>query len=307
MKVVQFSLIPLILFSCRLTAQNYAEQLGYPTDAKLLIIHADDLGMAHSKNVASIDALENGSVSSASVMVPCPWIMEVAEYARANEGRHDLGIHLTVTCEWKNLKWGPVASLGKVESLVDSLGYFHSDCTAFADGLKLEELRTELRAQILKAKAMGIHPTHLDSHMGCLFFQNREIFQIYLDLGREFDIPVFVARDMFALDPSLKEGLEDQILIDKVFSPGPADYAAGMAQYYEQVLEELPPGLNMIIIHAALDNAEMQAVAVDHPDWGSAWRQADYDFFVSDRCKQLIEEEGIQLVSWRQVGKLLKD
>lgn len=306
MKAIQLYLITLILLNCNLNAQNYAEQLGYPADAKLLMVHADDLGMAHSKNVASIDALENGSVSSASVMVPCPWIMEVAEYARENEGRHDLGIHLTVTCEWKNFKWGPVASLDKVGTLVDSLGYFHSDCTAFAEGIDLDELRTELRAQILKAKAMGIEPTHLDSHMGCLFFQNPEIFQIYLDLGREFDIPVFVARDMFALDPSLEEGLEDQILIDKVFSPGPPDYAAGMAQYYERVLQGLEPGLNMIIIHAALDNAEMQAITVDHPDWGAAWRQADYDFFVSDRCKQLINELDIQLVSWREVSKLMK-
>ena len=108
-----------------LTSQNLAERLGYDKDAKLLIVHADDLGSAHSVNAASIDGLENGSISSASVMVPCAWTKEVAEYAKMHRGSHDLGIHLTVTCEWKNYKWGPVASKDKVASLIDPNGFFH--------------------------------------------------------------------------------------------------------------------------------------------------------------------------------------
>lgn len=95
-----------------------AEQMGYPAGTKLLIIHADDLAVAHAENRASIDAMTHGVVSSASVMVPCPWLPEVAQYARENKN-HDLGLHLTLTSEWNPYKWGPVASRSEVATLVN--------------------------------------------------------------------------------------------------------------------------------------------------------------------------------------------
>src|SRR5687767_13457717 len=96
--------------SARITLQipekTLAERLGYPRDAKLLIVHADDLGMAHSVNAASIRGLESGLINSASIMVPCPWFPEIAEYARKNP-QADLGLHLTLTSEWTDFRWGP--------------------------------------------------------------------------------------------------------------------------------------------------------------------------------------------------------
>ncbi|MDH3652013.1 MAG: polysaccharide deacetylase family protein [Saprospiraceae bacterium] len=300
-------LVPIVVCQSGFSQNTLQERLGYSVDAKVVIIHADDLGVAHAENTASIDALENGSVTSASAMVPCPWFREVAEYAKANDGKHDLGLHLTVTCEWKNYKWGPVASLDQVSTLVDSVGHFHSDCASFAEGLDLEELEIELTAQVEKAISMGLNPTHLDTHMGCLFFQNPQIFEIYLNLGKKYGLPAFVSEDLFAIYPALKTMMsDDDILIKKVYSASPRDFAAGMSQYYEKVLRSLQPGLSIVIIHAALDSPEMQAITVDHPDWGAAWRQAEYDFFISDDCKKIIQEEGIHLVTWREVGQLTK-
>ncbi len=293
-------------------AQNkltIAERLGYDRDTKLLIIHADDLASAHAENMASFDAMDHGCVNSASVMVPCPWLMEVVDYAKRNAGQHDLGLHLTVTCEWKNYKWGPAAPYNQVSSLVDDYGYFHADCAQFAEQANLKEVETELRAQITKAIALGLAPTHLDSHMGCLFFTNPDIFEIYLKLGREFGLPTYVDKGILALDPDRLEPMmtERDIRVDATFSPGPDDYAAGMDQFYERSLRSLEAGLNIIIIHAAYDNEEMQAITVDHPDWGAAWRQADYDFFASETCREIIREENIQLVTWRDLGRLLRE
>ncbi len=294
-------------FSFAQTQPSLAERLGYSKDAKLLIIHADDLAVAHSENQASFKAMKEGVVNSASIMVPCPWLPEVAAYAKANPN-HDLGLHLTLTSEWKHFKWGPVSECGEMTGLVDSLGYFYDNCADFASQAKSEDVEAELRAQIKKAKDMGIEPTHLDSHMGCLFFQNPVLFAIYLKMGREYGIPAMVGHDLLsALPESFNQTVtEKDIVIDRIFTANPDDYKKGMAQYYASVFQSLQPGVSALLIHTAYDDAEMQGVSIDHPDWGAAWRQADYDFFTSDVCRKLIKEQGIQLITWREVGKLMR-
>ncbi|HKC37295.1 MAG TPA: ChbG/HpnK family deacetylase, partial [Chitinophagaceae bacterium] len=106
-------------------AKTIQERLGYPKDAKLVIIHADDLGVSHSENAASTTALEKGSVSSASIMVPCPWFPEIAAYALLHPAA-DLGLHITLTSEWKYYKWGPVTAKEKVPGLINKNGFLYS-------------------------------------------------------------------------------------------------------------------------------------------------------------------------------------
>jgi hypothetical protein len=289
------------------TPPTLAERLGYPADAKLLIIHADDLAVAHSENKASFNAMQNGVVTSASIMVPCPWLTEVSAWAKANPG-HDLGLHLTLTSEWKHFKWGPVTECADLNGLVDSNGYFYDNCADFAAHAKPLAVERELRAQIEKAKAMGIEPTHIDSHMGCLFFQNPVLFGIYLKLGREYGIPAMVSHDLLGMLPApFKQAVTAQdIVIDHIITASPEDYKKGMAQYYTNVLQTLQPGVSALLIHTAYDDAEMQGISVDHPDWGAAWRQADYDFFTGAACRDLLKTHNIRLITWREVGKLLK-
>ena len=111
MRALCWSSLALLFISSTLLAQTrtIAERLGYSADAKLLILHGDDLGVAHSVNVASLDALGRGDITSASIMMPTPWVTEVADYARTHPNA-DLGLHLTLTAEWETYKWGSVAS-----------------------------------------------------------------------------------------------------------------------------------------------------------------------------------------------------
>ena len=157
--------------------RTIAERLGHPANSKLLIIHADDLAVAHSVNAASFDALEKGAISSASVMVPTPWITEVAAYAKSHPNA-DLGLHLTLTSEWETYRWGSVEPADRIPSLLDSAGTFPKDEKLVAATAKPLEVEREIRAQIERALVLGIRPTHLDSHMGALFSTPRALCYI---------------------------------------------------------------------------------------------------------------------------------
>jgi hypothetical protein len=284
-----------LFLAARLHAQdNIATRLGYDADARLLIIHSDDLGVAHSENIASIEAIENGSVNSASVMMPTPWVLEVANYAKAHPDTHDFGLHLVLTSEWKNYRWGPVSSLDKVPSLVSEHGYFKADCST---EVSLDEVETELRAQIDRAYAMGLVPTHLDSHMGCLF-QSPELIEVYLKLGKEYRLPVLVTSDFPA---ELLDKYEVRAILAEALTIEPEQYAKGPEDYYLNAFRNLKPGVSTLLIHTAYDNEEMKGMNIDHPDWGNEWRQKDFDFFTSEACKKALEQENIKLVTWRQI------
>jgi len=283
---------------------SLAERLGYPPDAKLLIVHTDDLGMTHSVNAASIRALESGLVSSASIMVPPPWFPEIAAWAKAHP-EADLGLHLTLTSEWTTYRWGPVLSKDRVPSLLDDTGYLHITEDAAAAKIKPREAEAEIRAQIERAKAFGIQPTHLDSHMRTLL-HNAALFEVYLRVARDYKLPVALWRDIASREDLAPLIRESDIVIDSLETIGPDAGADGWAEFYTSVIRNLKPGVTQIVVHTGYDHPEMRAATADHPDWGSAWRQRDFDFLTSEAFRKLLRENGVKLITWREVGKLLR-
>ena len=303
-------LLPVLLLTVFITSAQLTlqEKLGYSKDTKLLIIHADDLGVAHSENEASIYAMENGSVNSASIMVPCPWFPEIAAFARTHP-KTDLGLHLTLTSEWKYFKWGPVAAKEKVPGIVNKNGFLFESPDSLQRSGKAVEVEKELRAQVERAKKFGIDFTHLDSHMGSLLGK-REYLQVLIKLGREYKVPVLLSKPAmhFAYHINLDSFINAKdIVLDMVYTANPEDYKKGMGNYYSGVFKSVQPGVSIILLHAAYDDREMQAVTIDHPEWGAAWRQADFNFFTSENCKKLLNEQQIQLITWREIrDKLLR-
>jgi len=298
-------LISLALLVPTLNAQTktVAERLGYPRDAKLLIIHADDLAVAHSEDAASFAALDQRAVTSASIMVPCPWLTEVAEYARAHPDA-DLGLHLTLTSEWKSERWGSVESKDAVPSLFDPAGYLWPDTEPATQHIRPQDAEREIRAQIERANALGIHPTHLDSHMGVLF-SSPDLFAVYLKVAREYKLP-FLATLGPDTPPALSSLLtKDDVILDSVVMAYPKIQAAEWRQFYADTIRNLKPGLTEIIVHLGYDNAELQAVTVNHPDYGSKWRQRDFDTVTSREFKKALEDNHIILIRWRDLKKLL--
>src|SRR6186713_1389696 len=292
-----------VLFSTCIFSQkkNLAERLGYPKDAKLVIIHADDLGVSHSENAASIMAMQKGSVSSASIMVPCPWFPEIAAYAQSNPSA-DLGLHITLTSEWKYYKWGPVTAKEKVPGLVNKNGFLYSAVDSVYQTASAAEVETEIRNQVIRAKQFGVDPTHLDAHMGTAL-QRLDYFKAYLKIGHEFKIPVFIPR---ILEAGLKVKFDTivsdkDVLVDNILSASPQDFKNGFASFYTNGIKNLKPGLTYLIIHTAYDDEEMRAVTIDHPDWGAAWRQEDLNFFSSPECKKVLKENNIYVITWKEI------
>ncbi|MFC3416460.1 polysaccharide deacetylase family protein [Algoriphagus hitonicola] len=310
MKNVSFFLFLLLIIPFSVNGQTLQEKLGYPADAKLLIIHGDDVGVSHSQNQASFDAIKNGLVTSTSTMVPAPWSAEVAQMAKEIENP-DIGIHITLTNEWLHYNWGPEAGREKVAGLANSIGHMYPSCAEVSEHASPEDVEMEVRSQIQTAKAMGIDITHLDSHMGCMFFGRPEYLRVYVKLALENKIPAMINRELYQgliqPNPDLFAGINvDKLpIIDQIIMADEEAYEKGMDKFYTRALKNLPAGVHVILIHLAFDDQEMNAVTAGHDSFHAPWRQQDYDFFTSEKAKKLIEENNIKLITWREIGKVL--
>src|SRR5580765_5211820 len=298
--------LAILLITSPLIAQtkSIAERLGYPANSKLLIIHADDLAVAHSQDAASFDALDKGAATSASIMVPCPWLTEVADYAKAHPDA-DLGLHLTLSAEWKSYRWGPVESKDKVPSLLDPAGYLWPEVEPAVRSIKPDEAEREIRAQIEHAVSAGIRPTHLDSHMGVLFAKP-ELFAVYVKVAHDYKLPFLALRGPQAPSALLAMLTEKDVILDSLVMADPSVKPANWNAFYTNAINNLKPGLTEIIVHLAHDDAEFQAVAVDHPDYGSAWRQRDYEAVTSPEFKKALEENHVILIHWKDLKQLVQ-
>jgi predicted glycoside hydrolase/deacetylase ChbG (UPF0249 family) len=283
--------------------KTVAERLGYPVDSKLLIVHADDLAVAHSVDTASFDALDKKAITSASIMVPCAWLTEVASYAKDHPDA-DLGLHLTLTSEWKVDRWGPVESKNRVASLLDPSGYLWPETLPAVRNVQPAEAEREIHAQVERAMALGIHPTHLDSHMGVLF-STPELFAVYVKVAHEYKLPFLAVRIPNTPAQFFSTLSEKDVILDSVVIAIPTVHANEWRDFYVNAVKSLKPGLTEIIVHLGHDDAELQAVTLDHPDYGSAWRQRDYDVVTSPDFKKALEENHVILVKWKDLKKLL--
>ena len=287
---------PVVGTNAATNAVTLQEQLGHPASARLLILHADDLGMARSVNRATFEALEQGWISSASILVPSPWFPDVARWAKAHP-EADLGIHLALNSEWSSYRWGPVSSRDRVPTLLDSDGYLPRVQTEVFARARPAEVEAELRAQIEKARAAGIRISHLDSHMATLY-GTPELFAIYRRLGAEYGLPTLIQRVGKG-----RGGPQAGALVDRVISLNPGVSAAGWHAAYEKLLAPLPPGVYQLIVHLAYDDEEMRGATDGEPDWGAAWRQSDLDLVKSAGFRDFLEAQGFALVTWRDLAQ----
>lgn len=284
-------------------ARSLAERLGYKPTDKLLIVNGDDAGMCHAANRGTFECMEQGLMRSATIMVPCPWFPEIAAYARANPNR-DFGIHLCHTSEWVKYRWGPVADRAQVRGLLDADGYLWRSVQEVHAHARPEEALIEGRAQIQRALAAGVDVTHLDSHMGTLQL-HPEFFKVYVQLAREFDVPLRMASqetlERFGW-PELRRQVAAQGIVfpDHFIYDELKDEKNNVRGFWLDIVRKLKPGVTELYIHAALPTDELKAIT-------GTWsiRAQEFEVFTRDpEMKRLIAEQNIILIGYRPLREL---
>lgn len=288
-------------------AETSAEKLGYPAGKKILILHADDIGMCYEANQSAKDNLEAGHFQSAAAMVPCPWFNEFANWYKDHPDL-DVGLHLTLTSEWRWYRWGPVAPKDEVRGLLDKDGYLHSDVVRVVLSAKGEEVAKEIKAQIERALSRGIRPGHIDTHMGTLYGK-LDFTKAYLAAAIEYNIPAMV------IEPSpkvmarfRKQGypITDEAIKALAEYPLPKlddFYAVPEGKTYDEKLQNffaavraLDPGITEFIFHPSIETEGLKHIT-------NSWQQRVWEaaMFSDPAVKEFFQKEGILFTNWKEM------
>lgn len=301
---------------------TYAEKLGYPKGAKVVILHVDDVGMSFDSNEGAINAMTKGVATSCSVMMPCPWVPSYVHYLKEHPTT-DAGLHLTLTSEWNEYRWAPLMGKPAVPGLTDNEGAMWHSVEEVVQHAKPEEVYAEIKAQLDRARTMGFEPTHLDSHMGTLF-GSPAFMQVYVKLGIENHIPVMMpAGHATLIEAQMKfpDAYMNQIravgktlwvsglpILDDLYNetyswPVPDDVKnddkrlqAWKTAKYIEVLKQLKPGLTMIIMHCTAPTEVFSHISDSGPT-----RKGDMLVMMDPKFRKALEEQHIILTTWREV------
>lgn len=287
---------------------TYGERLGWKATDRILILHNDDVGMSHESNQGTIDGYENGLITSNSTMMPCSWVLEWRDYVRDNPNV-DNGLHLTLTSEWKHYRWRPVAGPTVVPGLLDNDGYMHKGVMGTIQHASADEVEAEIRAQIALAEQMGLPITHLDSHMGTLFY-NPAFFERYVKIGIEKQIPIMLMSGrgepeneaqrplMEGVRAAAKQVWESGLPVLDYLQTSTADTSDPkvMTEALIKNLRALEPGVTQIILHGTRQGCNFHAISSS-----GGKREAELEMVLSAEVKKVIEEEGIILTNYREL------
>lgn len=288
------------------------KKLGFSNDDRVVIIHTDDIGMCQASVDAFAEMVEFGLISSGAVMVPCPWFLEAAKYARSHPNA-DIGVHLTLTSEWETYRWGPVSTRDADSGLMDSQGYFHKSSEGVWANADAAAAATELEMQVTRALAEGMTLTHIDTHMGSI--AHPKFLPAYIQLATKFGLPPMIPRmtseELIAredVDPSTAEILTGMIHTLEEMGIPLLDKLSGLklvesADRFEQAkaaLRALKPGLTHFIIHPSKDTPELRHIT---DSWDC--RVADYETFTNEKTRQFIRNEGFQIIGYETLKALM--
>lgn len=295
------------------TAETYAERLGFPEGARVAIFHSDDLDMFIDGNRGTADALEKGIVTSASTMMPTGWVTHWRNWLK-DHPEVDNGLHLTLTSEWENYRWGPVAGASQVPGLVDKDGHLWPSVMEVATHATGDEIELEIRAQVDKAEKMGLPITHLDSHMGTIFARP-DYLDAYVKVGIEKQIPVMIMGGHLTALTKTQALLAYKERKEWIMASAQLAWDGGLPvlddlhtdftstgdfeakkKYIMESVKAQPPGLTMYIVHCTNPSDVFKDISAT-----GKTRHNDTLAMCDPEVVQLIKDEGIILTTWREL------
>jgi len=293
----------------------FLARLGYGPEARVVIFHADDLGMCHAHNAAFADILAVQPTACGSAMVPAPWFNELADLARAHP-LADIGVHTTLTSEWRAYRWGPLTTRDPASGLVDAEGCFWASVPDVHTHVDVAAVAAELRAQIERALAAGVDVTHIDTHMGAV--SHPTLWAIYINLALEFRVPAMLPRldraQMSAFGLSAAEGEALMRQLDELERSGQlpivdhlvslfGNAASDRLQQYQDAVAQLPPGLTHFLYHAARPGPEIKAIAPPD-DWPA--RVADWEVFANPDFHAWLARGDVHVIGYRLLREAMR-
>lgn len=322
MKRSLFLLLSFCWFTMKAQDTTYAERLGFPKNARVVILHMDDAGMSLSSDRGIEKVFEKGVANSTSVMMPCAWVPQIVRFIKDHPGI-DAGLHLTLTSEWKDYRWVPLAGASVVPGLTDSTGSLWADVADVVKHASAEEVYKEISAQLDRAERMGFRPTHLDSHMGTLF-ASPSFLEKYIQLGIEKQIPLMfpggkdanIQKEMLLTNDQIhyfqhlgkkiwESGLpllDDLLNASYDWNPTPQIAKDNIAltkwrvALYEKAMLQLKPGVTMVIMHCT-DPSPIFSQITNSGDK----RKADMLAMLDPGFKQFLADNGFILTTWRDL------
>jgi predicted glycoside hydrolase/deacetylase ChbG (UPF0249 family) len=287
-------------------SSTYAERLGWPKGTRALILHIDDVGMSYDTELGTIEAIEKGVANSLSVMMPTPWVPHAVEWIKA--AKPDAGLHLTLTSEWKQYRWGPLAGKPAVPGLVDPQGALWPNVASVVKHATPDEVEREIRAQLDRARTMGFEPTHFDSHMGTLFateaFRDR-----YIKVGIEEKIPVmfpgghnfYISQSSPARTAGARETGEriwagGLPVLDDLHNSSYDWKTEDKVDLYIDAVRGLKPGVTMMIMHCTRPTEVFAQISSS-----GATRLGDLKAMIDPRLRKALADERIVLTTWREL------
>ena len=270
--------------------------------SRAVVPHVDDLGASHGANAAFLDLVRRGHVTCGSVMVPGAWFREIAEAARADPAL-DIGVHLTLTSEWDTCRWAPVSTVSRASGLIDGDGYFWRDVASLRQHLVPEAAEAELRAQIERAIAAGIRPTHIDAHMAAAMLP--ELLGAHVRLAREYGLFPMLPRSI-TWAPDREAYGQAMAALDAQGAPV-VDHCRGTLPVepdrldagWAALVHGLAPGITHLALHCTAPG-DFSAMAPSH----AGWRLAEHGLLASGRLGALLAENDVAVVGTRALQML---
>lgn len=294
----------------KLEGKNWAEKLGFPAGKKIIMLHADDAGMCEEANISTFVYLKNKQIQSAAIMVPCPNSTEAINWAIDNTSK-DVGLHLTLTSEWKTYRWGPVADQNEVPGLVDTEGKLWRSVKEVVMNATPAEVEKEIRAQIDKAISMGMKPSHIDTHMGTLY-GSADFVKVFLKVAEEYNIPAnaidlsieTVAKHFrsagYPINEAVIETMDNYTLpkLDFFISVPKGDTYEQKKENFFELVKQLPIGLTEIIFHPSVETENIKTIT-------NSWQQRKWEaeMFADPVVNKFFEDEEIIFTTWTDIMK----